>query len=457
MQAFHPNLYQYFSKKDYDKVYEEIMQNLDTADFYNPDKLYALLQEFVALCRDGHSSVAREIPRKSYLNSNSKNAQSAPSKRDSTVKVFPFIFNIINEKMYVSNNCFDNVNMPVKSEIISIGSQTTQEWLQSKRKETTGERDAYRDAKISLYSSYKILNVDSCKFGYIPYGFQDTLYKTLQCKIHIMQYEKCLSQYYNYDEENEIVTFRPLDEGRIGIIEMNYFYPVKMMLPFINKALDSLKFYGAQDLIIDLRNSSGGHAESGYALIDRITNKPYRTNFEEQFFIKHAMLTSENSEARKIYTSRKYLKKNEVNAIMKAGKDTVITYQYPEIIPQEYKNKFTGRVWVLTSAFTFSAAAGLAAIVQDCRLGTVVGDETGGTQNCYGNLLFYPLSGIMDEKILRFYYLAPYIKYIRPSGDDSMYLRGVIPDIEIEPNIIRNEDLQLQTLVEIIRNQIKFP
>jgi hypothetical protein len=454
MQAFHPNLYQYFSKKDYDKVYDEMMQNLDTVEYHNPSRLLLIFDEFVALCRDGHSGVGMEIPPKSYLNTNNKDAQVHPK----SFNRFPFIYTIVKGKMYVGCHCFGEDTIPIKSEIVSIDKQTIEEWLQKKRVGISGERDEYRDAQLNTWryiSSNKSVNSDSCNFGYIPHGSQDTLYKTLSSKTQPNQYIEYISNYFGKEGITEdiknLLSFRSLDEGRIGIIKMDYFYPVKMMLPFINKALDSLKFYGATDLIIDLRNSPGGHAESGYALIDRITNKPYRTDYEEQFFIKHAMLTSDNPAARNIYTSRKYLKKNEVKATMKAGKDTVITYQYPEIKPKEYKNKFTGRIWVLTSAYTFSAAVGLAAIVQDCRLGTVVGEETGGIPNTYGNLLIYPLTGVMSEKILKYYYIAPYIKHIRPSGDDSQYLRGVIPDIEIEPNIILNEDIQLQTLIEIIR------
>lgn len=451
MQDFHPNLYQYFSKQNYDMVYNEMMQNLDTADFYNPDKLYSVLKEFVALCRDAHSSIGMNIPFKSSLNQNSN----VPNQTPPTINTFPFHPNIIKGKMYVAYHCFGDDFISVKSEIVSIGKQSTEEWLQKRRARISAERDEYKDAQISRHS-VPIISTDSCIFGYIPHGSQDTLYKTLCCKTTRNHYIECLSNYLGKEgftvERKDLLPFRPLDEGRIGIIKMGNFYPVKIMLPFINIALDSLKFYGATDLIIDLRESSGGHAESGYALLDRITNKSYRTNSEELFFIKHAMLTSDNPAARNIYTSRKYLKKNEIKSIMKAGKDTIFSYQYPEIIPKKYKNKFTGRIWVLTGSYTFSAAVGLAAIVQDCQLGTVVGNETGGIPNTYGNILTYPLTGIMDKKILKYYYFAPFIKFIRPSGND-LYLRGVIPDIEIDPNIIINEDKQLQTLIEIIREQ----
>ena len=462
MQALHPNLYQHISKKDYDKVYDELMQNLDTANCYTSSKLLLAFQKFEALCRDGHSGVSlRQTPMRTDKKNKIQNNTSVQS--NPTFKAFPFIFNIVKGRLYVNYHCFGNDTIPIKSEIVSIGEETAQEWLQRKRAYLTGERDEYRDSKLNRlrYISFKILNVDSCKFGYIPDGTRDTLYKTLNCKTQSGHFMNCNARYldepgiFKDKTVKEMLTFRMIDDDHIGIITMLEFFPVKKMLPLINKAFDNLKSHGAEDLIIDLRKSTGGHAESGYAIIDRITDKPYRTCSEEQFFIKSAMLTSSNKYMRKIWQNRKYLNKKELIPIMKAGRDTIITYQYPERKPKNYKNKFTGRIWVLVGAPTFSAAAELAAIVQDYKFGTIVGEETGGIPNTYGNPMPQVLTGVLDENLISFIYWVPHIKSIRPSGDDSMKLRGVIPNIEIEPNIILNDDKQLQNLIEIILKQKK--
>ena len=460
MQALHPNLYQHISKEDYDRVYDKLLHNLDTADFYASRKLLSAFQEFEALCRDGHSGVGlSQSSMKVDKKNREQNTLSAQS--DPPFRAFPFIFNIVKRKLYVNYHCFGGDTIPIKSEIVSIGEETAEEWLQRKRACLSGERDEYRDSKLNglRYISFKVLNIDSCKFGYIPYGSRDTLYKTLDCKTQSGHFMNCYARHFDepgiFRERTmeEMLTFRMIDDDRLGIITMLNFLPVKKMLLLINKAFDKLKFYGAEDLIIDLRKSPGGHAESGYAIIDRITDKIYRTSSEEQFFIKSAMLTSNNKYMRKIWQNRTYLNKKELIPIMQAGRDTVITHQYPEIKPKNHKNKFTGCVWVLVGSQTFSAAVGFAAIVQDYKLGTVVGEETGGVPNTYGNPMSQILTGVLDEKLITFYYFVPHIKYIRPSGDDSMKLRGVVPDIEIEPNIFFDDDKQLRTLIEIIQKQ----
>jgi hypothetical protein len=458
MQALHPNLYQHITKEDYDKVYDRLLQNLDTADYYTPRQLLLTFQEFVALCRDGHSGIGlmqspMKIGKKNKKQNNAS-TQSAPSFR-----AFPFIFNIVKGKLYVNYHCFGEDTIPIRSEIVSIGEETAQEWLQRQRALLSGERDEYRDSNLNSVRSIlsKRLNVDSCKFGYIPYGSRDTLYIILDCRTqsgHLMNcYVRHLDEPGIFRDKTveEMLTFRMIEDDRIGIITMRDFLPVKKMLPLINKAFDNLKSHGAEDLIIDLRKSTGGHAESGFAIIDKIADKPYQTCSEELFFIKSAMLTSNNKHMRKIWQNRTYLHKKELIPIMQAGRDTVIVYQCPEIKPKNHKNKFTGRVWVLVGAQTYSAAVGLAAIVQDHKLGIVVGEETGGIPNTYGNPMPQILTGVLDEKLITFYYWAPHIKNIRSSRDDSMKLRGVIPDIEIEPNILFNDDKQLEALIEIIR------
>lgn len=457
MQGLHPNLYEYISKEDYDKAYNQLIHNLDTADYYNPSRLLTAFQEFVALCRDAHSGVGSF--QKSMPAKKSKNQATPSTASNSDIRTFPFFINIVKEKIYVSNHCFGDDAIPLKSEIVSIGNQSAEGWLQKQRARTSGERDALRDAQLSGWQIFKPVNSDSCKFGYIPDGSKDTLYKTLNCKVNRNQYYDFIiknfapSGFLTNIKAEDVFKFRAIDEGRIGIITMYRFLPEKKMTSLINKALDSVKFYGVEDLIIDLRQSPGGHAESGYALIDRITEKPYRTESEEHAYIKYAMQDCSNVHMRKIWQHRKYIKKEDVKRVWAAGKDTVIVHQYQEITPKNYKNKFTGRIWVLTSSYTGSAAVGFAAIVQDCNLGVVVGEETGGIPNTLGNPMFYPLTGALNDKWIQYYYVAPHMKTIRPSGDDSMKLRGVIPDIEIEPNIIPDEDLQLQTLIDIIQER----
>ena len=57
---------------------------------------------------------------------------------------------------------------------------------------------------------------------------------------------------------------------------------------------------------------------------------------------------------------------------------------------------FAGRLFVLTSPNTFSSANMFAAVIQDNRIGTIVGEPTGNQPSCYGHPLSFrmPRTGI---------------------------------------------------------------
>jgi C-terminal processing protease CtpA/Prc len=83
---------------------------------------------------------------------------------------------------------------------------------------------------------------------------------------------------------------------------------------------------------------------------------------------------------------------------------------------------FDGPVCVLTGPFTFSAAAEFADAVKTYRLATIVGEETGGRPNDFGNDLPFvlPNSGLTVN--------IATVSAVRANGDASDR-NAVIPDI----------------------------
>ena len=53
--------------------------------------------------------------------------------------------------------------------------------------------------------------------------------------------------------------------------------------------------------------------------------------------------------------------------------------------PANRDNKFTGSVYVLIGPGTFSSASDFASVIEDYDLGTLVGEETGGQRQCFGD------------------------------------------------------------------------
>lgn len=441
MQKYHPNLYEYTSKDEFDKVYNDIMSDLKLNQYYKPDELCDTFKYFLALTKDSHSSIGMY---KRYI----KTKEPTIYQTDSLVNVFPFAFNIIDGKMYVAYDFFTDSAIPEKSEIVYINEQKSSQWINERRMLTSSELDSHKDAKISRYSQYKLLSNRINKFGFIPYNENDTLYAELDCGLHVLDYDKYLSEAYG--ENDEIVSFTPLCDGKIALITIHYFYPLETMLPIVNGIIDSIKYYDSDNLIIDLRESPGGHAEIIEKFVEQITDKPFKLFSEERFFVKNSMKKSPNKYMRKPWIHRDYINKKDVKRLWRDDSDSVFVNKSELVYPNKYSDKFDGNIWVMIGPYTHSAAVELAAIIQDNNLGIIVGEESAAV-NCYGNPVDYEFSStVLDDKYIRYYYFAPHIRLIRPSGEVTNTPTGIIPNIEIKSNITLKNDEQLNTLIEII-------
>ena len=117
-----------------------------------------------------------------------------------------------------------------------------------------------------------------------------------------------------------------------------------------------------------------------------------------------------------------------------------------ELKTAENPLRFDGKVYVLISNYTFSAAAMLAVVVKDWQLGTLVGEETGGRANFYGSSYQFdlPNTGIPTR--------VSYAQFVRPSGVKDG--KGAIPDHPVKMLVgeqIEGKDTVLEYTKALIR------
>lgn len=68
---------------------------------------------------------------------------------------------------------------------------------------------------------------------------------------------------------------------------------------------------------------------------------------------------------------------------------TISVYRTPRkefIKPRPKRERYSGKVWLLTSHYTFSSAVELAWVFNYLNLGTLVGEETGGAVSFFRRL-----------------------------------------------------------------------
>ncbi len=124
--------------------------------------------------------------------------------------------------------------------------------------------------------------------------------------------------------------------------------------------------------------------------------------------------------------------------------------KYPNSTPKKNSKKrksvlFKGKLYILTSASTFSSGNWFAVVIQDNLLGVVVGEPTGNSPSSYGDCLSFhmPNSG--------FGFSCSYKKWIRPDtardSEDALY-----PDVPVYTTIedvVKQRDPQLEKIREL--------
>lgn len=169
-----------------------------------------------------------------------------------------------------------------------------------------------------------------------------------------------------------------------------------------------LREKGVENLIIDLRFNGGGNSSAGDYILSHLTTNAY---------CMYSRVDIRLSEQLFKLGRRKELKEL-------AG--LTITRRIEPRRPEDRKSRFDGRVLLLTGPGTFSSAADFAAVVKDYEIGTIIGEETGGLRECFGDVLGFrlPNSGIpFGVSYKRFY--APV-----PRPDDGT--RGTVPDAVVD-------------------------
>lgn len=185
---------------------------------------------------------------------------------------------------------------------------------------------------------------------------------------------------------------------------------------FLDSVFTEINRASVKHLVIDIRNNGGGDDELGALLYSYLTNKPFRY-FET------------------------------VNRL-EAG--NVIPVQHPQLEWQRPQPQaYLGRTSLLVDGLTYSTAADFAAIFKEHKRGKVIGMETGGAYQ--GNN-----SGESVDVILPYTKLVltiPLWQYTNAVANKKSK-NGVLPDIEVMPSkrwLVTKEDEVMQTALGLYK------
>lgn len=393
-------------------------------DSMTQNDVYLILAPLFASLNDGHTGIITPTNDRSQYNK-------------SGGKAFPFFVNIEKDSMYVSFYCGNDSTLFYGGEqILEINGIETTKMIQNMQSLYGGKSIANKQKTIADKFRFLI---------WMVYGFDDNYDLTIKNSQNEIQ--KITIPGITNDEFRKNIKRRPkitksyydltIDkEQNIAILKIGTFADFKGFCSFAKSAFAEIKNKNVENLILDVRSNSGGRSIVVDSLMNYITDKEYTQYQKIEIRI--------SQELKERYKERYPNRYDWINSY--AINDLLI----PETKltkPQNNNLHFKGNLYLLANNTSFSAAATFAGLFKELKLGTIIGEETGGTISYYGDFWYMktPNTGIT-------FYVSPK-HFIQYGGTDLN--RGVVPDYLIKnkiSDIKLKKDPLIEKAIEIINN-----
>ncbi|WP_042199219.1 S41 family peptidase [Paenibacillus camerounensis] len=242
--------------------------------------------------------------------------------------------------------------------------------------------------------------------------------------------DKPLQKEYSHYPKGEVpFSYSFEDELSLGIFQLNTCENTRKYLVTVKQFFDEVKARGIQHVAVDLRSNGGGDS----SVIEEFLSY---TNVKSYYGYGSLMRYSQ-----------------QLQNIRGAEQNSGYVVSEPSLnhILMKTLYPFRGKLYLLTSAHTFSSANMFAVIVQDNGLGQIIGEATGNQPSSYGDVLTFqlPASGIRFQSSFK--------QFTRPAPERDP-ADSVQPDIEAyttATDILERRDAQLEKLREVVRADLK--
>ena len=443
LQKTHYDLYAHISKKAYDKAYRQLRRSFK--DSLNVLETYRLFQPFVALTKMAHCTTNYPFQRAygAFIGEGGK--------------LFPLNITVYKEKAYIKVNYSENKQIQKGAELLEINGVAIQKTLDKMYNYLSGDNTYLQNTILDIYSFprwYWAIN-DGVEEYDVKVKNRDGQVKSFKLKaITALKFEETYAKEEAlFDQSRE---FKFLSEST-AYLKPGAFSNLKSdgnssktetfdkgrFLKFIENAFTKIKQKNAKNLIIDLRNNSGGSNTFSDEMLAYIAHKKFR--FCSDFKIKVSEITKQ-------YWRK--VKDNNESEMVKSLKKEILAhkngerfnFKMPYHMPRQDDLTFKGKVYVLINRYSYSQATITAAMVQDFGFGTLVGETTADVATTYGAVHQFSLP---NSKIAITY---PKALIVRPNGDEKP--KGVTPDHLVNENLFTKKDEILEFTMELIKGEM---
>jgi C-terminal processing protease CtpA/Prc len=216
---------------------------------------------------------------------------------------------------------------------------------------------------------------------------------------------------------------------------------------FFRKSFNKINKDGIKNIVIDLRENSGGNVMSSTKLTQYLSNKPFN--------IADTVAANSRSFKYKKHIKPWFVYWMSMHLTGRKQNDGRIHFRYFEkhMFKPENKNHFDGNIYLVTGGYTFSAATLVTGELKGQKNVTVVGEETGG--GAYGNSAMHlPVITLPNSKVR---IVLPLYRLVI-DADRKKTGRGILPDVEVGPSSVaikNGVDAKMEKVRELIANKQK--
>lgn len=411
----HPNMYAVCNQGEFMSRVNAIEQEMP--DTLTRATLYKYVAPLLALLGDGHTHVVP--PYNDILTK--------------TVLRLPVQVDVDNQSGKITT-LYSIYGIPKGAEITEINGVSSSDIVANLLQYVSGERRFFRLMILKNYFSYLFqLCYPSDKYA-IKYVWKDKIKETMlkgvtfdEIRAEKKKAEKAAGKTPEVKKQvPKHFEYQLLEGDRVALMSFNDCTDSAGMAAFLDSMITEINAKKVQNLIIDVRKNGGGDSRIGDLIFERISKVPF-----QQFGKAFMRITP---------TTQRLLKNAYGNEFL-APTGLYLENEDSLNVPLNDKTRcYNGKVWLLTSNYTFSSAASFSWTFKYFNMGKVVGEETGGMNVCFGDVLEYRLP------ISQLYCYMSYKRFWQ-YGADETDIHGTIPDIAV------SADKALETTLQLIRNE----
>ena len=429
----HPGFFRYTSKQEFTKYIDSVKNTIN--DSLTALQSYMKLKAIMSKIGCLHTEIALSKEYTDYLNQQPN--------------LFPFQIYYNGENAYVVNNYSTNPSIAEGDEIVSINGQDMQhiihQIVQLVPSDGFNLTMKHRAVYFQFPIWYRLIDqtgnfkvVVKRKTGEATYQVKGARYDEIVRDGFLREPTRAKQLEFRVENNIGILTIHTFSNSEIKKSGQNF-------KDFIDNTFERLAKEKIKNLVVDLRDNTGGSDGNAVYFIKYFFEKPFR--YWDRIEVTEASAKDVKGVMLKVFY-RKPIQKDSIWLWQKARHVRDFDY-YEEQEP--VSKSYSGNTYVLINGFTMSSSADVAAILSHNKKATFIGQETGGGYQ--GNT-----SGMMPTAKVEpfgFTITVPLQKYVNYVDTTKNFGRGTIPNYHVHitiNDILKGIDKEFETAINLINS-----